>query len=45
LIGQPSFDELGQRGQDYARERLSEEAALDSYLAWVDGLLSRATRR
>jgi colanic acid biosynthesis glycosyl transferase WcaI len=45
LIGQPSFDELGQRGQDYARERLSEEAALDSYLAWVAGLLSRATRR
>jgi glycosyltransferase involved in cell wall biosynthesis len=42
LTGQPSFDELGQRGQAYARERLSEEVALDAYRAWVDGLLSRA---
>jgi colanic acid biosynthesis glycosyl transferase WcaI len=45
LTGQPSFDELGQRGQAYARERLSEGKALDAYRAWVDGLLSRAARR
>ena len=45
LISQPSLDELGQRGQAYARERLSEDAALDAYRAWVDGLLSGAAHR
>ena len=45
LISESSFDELGQRGQAYARERLSETKALDAYRDWVDGLLSRIARR
>jgi colanic acid biosynthesis glycosyl transferase WcaI len=45
LIAQPSLEELGQRGQAYARERLSEDAAHDAYRAWVERLLSGAARR
>jgi colanic acid biosynthesis glycosyl transferase WcaI len=45
LTDQPSLDEMGQRGQAYARERLSVDVALDAYRGWVDGLLSRSTRR
>lgn len=40
LTSRTSLDELGQRGQAYARERLSEEVALDAYRAWVAGLLA-----
>jgi colanic acid biosynthesis glycosyl transferase WcaI len=36
----PSIAQMGQLGQDYAKERLSEDAALDAYRAWVDGLLT-----
>ena len=35
LTSQPSLDEMGQRGQTYARERLSETMALDAYRGWV----------
>jgi colanic acid biosynthesis glycosyl transferase WcaI len=45
LVSQPSLDELGRRGQAYARGRLSEKAALDAYGTWVGGLLSGATPR
>ena len=44
LAGQASLDEMGARGQAYARERLSEDAAIDAYRAWVGGLLSRDVR-
>ena len=45
LTGQPALDKMGQRGQTYARDQLSETKALDAYRGWVDGLLSRADRR
>ena len=45
LTRQPALNKMGQRGQAYARERLSETKALDAYRTWVDGLLSRAARR
>lgn len=45
LTSQPSLDQLGQRGQTYARERLGETMALDAYRGWVRELLRRAARR
>jgi glycosyltransferase involved in cell wall biosynthesis len=42
LTSRPSLDALGKRGQAYARERLSEQAALDSYRDWVGELLGAA---
>jgi colanic acid biosynthesis glycosyl transferase WcaI len=33
MTNQPSLDQMGQPGQAYARERLSEDAALDAYRA------------
>ena len=42
LVALRSLDEMGRRGQTYARERLSEEVALDAYRIWVDGLLNGA---
>jgi len=45
LTGQLDLDEMGQRGQAYARERLSEAKAIDAYRKWVDGLLSLSARR
>ena len=44
LKGQPGLDEMGQRGQAYARDRLSEAKALDAYRSWADGLLIRGAR-
>jgi colanic acid biosynthesis glycosyl transferase WcaI len=45
LTGQFELDEMGQRGEAYARERLSEAKAIDAYRKWVDGLLSLSARR
>jgi colanic acid biosynthesis glycosyl transferase WcaI len=42
LTRRTSLDELGKRGRAYARERLSEDAALDAYRGWVEGLLTGA---
>lgn len=39
LVGLPSLDKLGQHGQAYSRDKLSEKVALDAYRVWVDGLL------
>jgi colanic acid biosynthesis glycosyl transferase WcaI len=40
LTDQSAYGGMGQRGQAYAKTQLSEDAALDAYRAWVDGLLS-----
>ena len=39
LASRPVSNEMGMRGQAYARESLSEIDALDAYRSWVDGLL------
>jgi colanic acid biosynthesis glycosyl transferase WcaI len=43
LTAQSSLAEMGGRGQAYAKERLSEGAALDAYRCWVHGLLRGAS--
>jgi colanic acid biosynthesis glycosyl transferase WcaI len=43
LASRPGSNEMGSRGQAYARESLSEVNALDAYRAWVDRLLAGAS--
>lgn len=39
------LDEIGRRGQTYAKERLSEQSSLDAYRDWVLGLTTIGRRR
>jgi len=45
LTSEHSPAELGQRGQAYAREQLSERRALEAYRDWVNGLLKGAAHQ